>query len=493
MKTAIATEMDPEIKLLNSQINLKKDKSLNLIRKLGTIESLYDYEVLNGSLILARTFLVTLPKIYSLNLNLLEQACSYWIKRHPFLQSYVYSTGGDLTVQDFFDINYPKYYAFMNKNISEYNNLEYLETKNPHEWKNIMESELKNPFDYSNGPLWRLKLVKISDHFDHFFTNDESNYAFILSNSHVIGDGRNLIKIMLELFNIINSLLLNKTCDEMLSRFVVESKYSIEDLVENKPLPIQINESSRDFNPCVSAKTGQKINGLKQNYDYLFFKSEKINKLIKKSKQFTNDAKLTGILSTILCFSMKKLFKKYEVNDIDFNNMNYEVLASLRDKFGVSESQMGVYSVALESQINLNELNSKSFWKITEKQSIMLHERLKKNEDVYYVDCRQTIDILNGGELNLGVCNMFAFSNIGRIDYKNNGDLPIKLKQHFIIQSLRDYSSSGLFFNGISSTSNNDLCWSFSYLENYYSNKFIKELKYLIVSFIEQLIAENEA
>jgi hypothetical protein len=491
MKTVIDTEMDLEIKCLNSQINLKKDSSLNVIRKLGRIESLYDYEVLNGSLILARTFLVKVPKIYSLNLNLLEHACSFWINRHPFLKSYVYRTGSDLT--DYFDINSPKYYAFMNKNISEYNNLEYLETKNPHEWKNVMESELKKPFDYFNGPLWRLKLIKIDDEFDLYHKNNESSYAFILSNSHVIGDGRNLIKIMLELFNIINSLLLNKTCDEMSSQEVIESKHSIEELIENNPLPIKTNES-HDFNhKCVSIKTGQNFSSLKENFDYLFLKSEKLNKLIKKSKQFTTDAKLTGILSTILCLSLKKMFKKYEVNDIDFNNMKYEVLASLRDKFGVSESQMGVYSVAVENSIQLNELNSKTFWKIAEIQSKMLHEKLKNNEDIHNVDCRETIDILNDGESNLGVCNMFAFSNIGRINYKNKDDTPIKLYQHFIIQSLRDFSTSGLFFNGISSTSNGDLCWSFSYLENYYSNKFMKELKYLIVSFIEKLIDEHEA
>ena len=492
MKTVIDTEMDQEIKFTNSQINLKKDSGLNLIRKLGTIESLYDYEVLNGSLILARTFLVSVPKNYDLNLNLLEKACTFWIKRHPFLQSFVYRTESDITAQDLFDINSPKYYAFMNKDISEYNNLEYLETKNPHEWKNIMESELRKPFDYFNGPLWRLKLVKINDEFDLYYKNEESSYAFILCNSHVIGDGRNLIKIMLELFNIINSLLLNNTCDEMSSQ-VIESKYSVEELIENRPLPINVNEN-HDFNrKCVSVKTGQNINSLQQNFDYLFLKSEKINKLIKKSKQFTTDAKLTGILSTILCLSMKKLFKKYEVNDIDFNNMKYEVLASLRDKFGVSESQMGVYSIVVESSINFNDLNSRNFWKMAETQSKMLHEKLKNNEDIHNVDCREAIDILNDGELNLGLCNMFAFSNIGRINYKNSLDMPIKLKQHFIIQSLRDFSTSGLFFNGISSTSNNDLCWSFSYLENYYSNKFIKELKYLIVSFIEQLIAENEA
>ena len=113
----------------------------------------------------------------------------------------------------------------------------------------------------------------------------------------------------------------------------------------------------------MSIKTGN-LRNLNQNFEYLVIRSATVNKLIKKSKELTKQAKLTSILTTILCFSMKKLYKKYGVNELDFKNLKYEVLASLRDKICISDSQMGIYSASVANYINFGKLNFKNHFNV---------------------------------------------------------------------------------------------------------------------------------
>ena len=52
----------------------------------------------------------------------------------------------------------------MDKDVDDYGNLEYIQNlDNLISWENVAESELKSPFDFINGPLWRMKVIKLHD------------------------------------------------------------------------------------------------------------------------------------------------------------------------------------------------------------------------------------------------------------------------------------------------------------------------------------------
>ena len=80
-----------------------------VIRSLGLTESFYDFEVQNGSMLISRAFLISCSNEYDLNLDVVKQACSHWIKFHPFLQSYIYRE--HLEKSNYFEIEMKKYFV----------------------------------------------------------------------------------------------------------------------------------------------------------------------------------------------------------------------------------------------------------------------------------------------------------------------------------------------------------------------------------------------
>lgn len=282
---------------------------------------------------------------------------------------------------------------------------------------------------------------------------------------------------------------------------------SMEDLIAQKQLGLPTNKSNfNNFLPSVpysvSVKTGDpkcasfSSPSISQGFDYLFLRGETIRRLIGKSKRMRSGAKLTSILATILTLSMKRLLKKVQDDDaddrVDLDHLQYEVMVSLRSKLDISNTQMGVYSVAIENVFR-RDLSERKFWAVAGEQSRSLHRKIALNVDIANVESTQAvIACINDKTKNFARHNMFTLSNVGRITPHNDHNL-IQIKKHFVVQSLRDYGTSGSFFNGISSVGvNEDLCWSFTYNEKYYSKQFVKCLMQMIVKLINKLSTENE-
>ena len=162
----------------------------NIIRQLGLIESLYDDEVINGSFVLSRAFHVQISKSHLIENEMVHRALLFWKKRHPLLQSRILRANGNInkysTIRDI------KYFAYIdNDRVSKNDNFEYLETCDEHTWKSVLEKEVTEPFDIENGPLWRMKLLKmpVSTNED----DDINKYVFILCTHHSIGDGEYIV------------------------------------------------------------------------------------------------------------------------------------------------------------------------------------------------------------------------------------------------------------------------------------------------------------
>jgi hypothetical protein len=476
----------------NYQIMSKVEKNNNdLIRELGMTESVYDFEVSNRALMVSRAYKITCSNKYSLDLRLVEKACRFWINLHPFLQCYIKRDFKD-TIK--FNKNNKKYFYYLNKDFSEYRNLEYLEILDTYDWLNIIRQDLKIPFNDEDQPLWRLKLVKIID--TKIVQNkDDTNYLFVFTNHHAISDGKSSVQIFKQFLNILNSILLDKRCDEMNEENKIESKYSFEELGNELLKTLNINDfSNADFGKkVISEKCGNKEleNNFSSELNYIKIDGHKIKKLVKISKLKTKDVKMTSILSTIACLSIKSLVAKLNPTDIDLNNfLKYEVLVSLREKLKISDKQMGVYSTVIENHIK-DDLNENNFWRVAQEQSTTLHDRIKSNQDVSNIEIDSYIDAFNDETKNIGCYNLFAISNIGKIDYDNNSEnVVIKINEIYMFENLRYRGIGGYMCFGISTIQDNgDLCWSFNYIENYYSKQFVNDLKDSIVTFIDNLIA----
>ena len=151
---------------------------------------MYDYEILHDNFLLARAFITKVPVEYTITKENLKKSLKIWIKKHPLLQSTIQRTN-KLVIKS------PKYFVFTEKSLDEYDNFELIEIDNRLKWTEFIENELRTPLDNINGPLWRMKILKITQN-DQIDTNE---YIFMFTSHHAIGDGRNCYEINLEFFN----------------------------------------------------------------------------------------------------------------------------------------------------------------------------------------------------------------------------------------------------------------------------------------------------
>ena len=161
-------------------------------------------------------------------------------------------------------------------------------------------------------------------------------------------------------------------------------------------------------------------------------------------------------------------------------------MVSFRTKLGMIDHQMGIYSTVIQSDVK-EDLNEDNFWRIAEEQSILLHKKIKDNEDIRNIDKSSLVDLLNDANLNLGLYASFCFSNTGKIEYDN--DSIIKIDEHYMFVSLRYRGVGGYLIFGVSSMpGTNNLCVSFNFFKRYYSQRFINDLKETFSSIIDFLV-----
>ena len=327
-------------------IEKKLDES-KVIRKLGFGESLYDNELINKNMFQTRVFIVSIAKEHSLNMDTLNKALNAWIKTHTLLQATTYRELDPKQQRPLMSL--PRYFIRMNKNIPEYNNVEILNETNELKWTDLVEAELKTSLDYIHGPLWRLKCMKLQD------SLDLNKYAFVLTTSHSISDGRNGYSIGVQLLDILIDVLEDKLSDEIQP---IPSDLTSEQALEKYKLKLgfKIVKEETDFDfgtHRIPNNVGNK-NGVHGRFDFIFIESEILDKLIKKMKLKAPKAKLTSLLLILLCDSYKRACIKHKVTNIPLDRIQVAVLASLRDKLSIKNTQMGVYSNVLMSSVNFN-------------------------------------------------------------------------------------------------------------------------------------------
>ena len=137
---------------------------------------------------------------------------------------------------------------------SLFENVEVLETVDANEWSSIVESELKKPLDLIDGPLWRLKVVKLST---------QSAAHFVFTFHHAITDGRNSC-ICIRLLDICAALIDERHCEEMTDT-IIPTQYCVEDMVATYAANGQLKHDpllKRDDEEDAELRVPQKVGNL---------------------------------------------------------------------------------------------------------------------------------------------------------------------------------------------------------------------------------------
>jgi len=202
--------------------NLDESK---LIRKLGLGEAFFDNEALQGNMIQTRALMTEVSKEHDIDMPVLNKAIEIWVKRHPILQAKIRRTLDEATHKP--KTSLPKYLVYLDKPIVEYSNVELVEIGDEATWTEFFKQEIKTSLDLENGPLWKMKEVKVKNN-----EGPKNKYIFLFKTNHAISDGRNGFLVVVQLLNILGALLENETCDEMNGEIEDEFK-SLDDLLED--------------------------------------------------------------------------------------------------------------------------------------------------------------------------------------------------------------------------------------------------------------------
>ena len=458
------------------------DKS-KVIRKLGNDECLYDNEILNENFLLTHAFRTKVSKKYQVDHELVKKALQIWVKRHPLLQSYIHRTQDIESTKS--KVLTPRYFAYLNKSLDEYNNVEISETKDSNKWIEVIESELKIQFGLENEPLWRIKIIKL---LDDDKKQESDHYDFIITVHHSIGDGRNIYAIMIQFLDILGCLLEGKTCEAMNGE-VEHSTHTMEEMAEAyRSKPDYKYSKVEEFIDNVTHRTPSSIgnpNGVCGRFVGVCTESAKLQKLIKKMKKMAPECKLTSLLAGIFCMAYKKACQKHDVSDISLDSFQIYVPVSIREKLGIKNSQMGVYSPIFVCRID-KELNNGSIWGIAEEMSKQIHHRIKSNEDFEALNqMDETISLVESDSFKTRQITDLTLSNICVMN--NTKNEAIKAKEHYFCIPAIDGRFLPAILLGLTTVDGN-LCWAISYDEKVYKTGFFDDVKDEIVSLVDQLV-----
>ena len=347
-----------------------------IIRKLSDQEYFFDHNFLQGKKFISRVLLVEASTKAAINLAKLTEAAKILTKIYPMLRSTVRR---DLNN----DTKTPRYFVLMSKPFDEFNNVELIDlSQSSLEWIDIIERELRDPFDYENGPMWRIKLLKLKQQSIY-----KDNYAFIMTQTHSLGDGRCAYAICLEYLNILCDLLENKS-GQYNNVTEVPSMFTMEELVEQlkKNPEFKINcvnnyESFKPINPINKSFCPRDELDSGSRFIYFCIESDKLGKLLQKLRIKGGRARLTGLLDVLVCYAYMQTCRRHGLVDVPLEHIQFTHAVSARAKLGVADTQMGHFTRGISMLMSCDELNEHNFWQLAERDSLLLHQKIANNEE----------------------------------------------------------------------------------------------------------------
>ena len=455
-----------------------------LIRKLGLAESFFDNEALHGNMIQTRALLTKVSQQHVIDRPTLNKAIEIWTKRHPILRAKIHRTLDESDHKP--KSTLPKHLVFLDKPIDEYDNVELTEIEDESAWIECFKKEIKANLDHENGPLWKMKVVKIKN------SQSSNKYLFLLKTNHAISDGRNGFMVVVQFLNILGALLENSTCEEMNGQVEDEFK-SLDDLLESyvkNPGYKSLNKEDKPFYDFMTNRMTRKAaneHGSNSQFELMQIESEKLNKLHKKMKENAPQCKLTALLALVICKSLKATYLKYGIDDIPLDNFQMVLASALRDRLKVSYTQMGCYIANLMLRFGADQFEEGDFWKNAETLSNQIHHYLEFNEDIVDPDVVRPFYEMadNGHDFSKHDTYNTALTNIGVM--KNTSTELIKITEHYMCVPAIEKRLGSSLVNSMSTISSN-LFWCISYNEIYFKSEFVKDYKADVLAQIDKLV-----
>jgi hypothetical protein len=210
--------------------------------------------------------------------------------------------------------------------------------------------------------------------------------------------------------------------------------YTNEELAEQRRIQFELEKEDHDHQSRKSGLIVGKSDKPEGRFQFFCLESSKTKRLIASVKTKSTNSKLTSVLATVLCVAWRNLFKRFGVADVPLDKFQYVVLASIREKLGISNTQMGIYSSMLHAICKLSdslcaELENErfdSFWRLCDEQSSVLAEKLKRNEEfALYAMLDVIAALLRDGRFSNEHAN-FTLSNIGVMGNTCTGVITVK-------------------------------------------------------------------
>ena len=493
----------------------EKDDIKTVIRKLSPSELFFDENVSICDNLNSRAFFIrTKIDIYSRK-DLLDKAISSWKDAHPLLRCHIVR-----------DNHGDKCFAYAPVDIVEsqenliflYFESEEIVNNNEDVWKMFLEKELSTPLD-SSRLSWRLILIQVNIN-----VSNEYFYYLIFTTSHAIFDGRNIVKILCQLFSFLERLHLDKKIEfetyeplpamESLAKINLNSS-QFSNLFNDKSnnicslkLPESFSTSNYKpfsvYNPdkegifyYVNKKIFSTYREMVEENKNHFTAIQKISleqnitqKLLEKCKQ--HQTKLTGCLHMITILATQQIFKNFAEENIE--NVRYSTAVDMRPLLNPPIDtfiKMGTFAIGFDSNFNsfINEIDkpnfwSQNFWSYAKLESDTLHSRIFRKEHFSIVDDLSTMKQSE----NLIDLRFKQFQY--HFKFSNRGDMSglIKTENQFIefLESFTGMSytenNKSRIFTHFVETIDKNLFWSWTYNKNIiraeiadFYHKFIKD------------------
>ena len=305
---------------------------------------MYKLSTQGSSFLTGLAILQASDDIKEINNDLIKETMFYLYKRHPLLQSHIHKT--KFLKQIYFsvpDLDTER------KTIQDMN-FERVRVKSKCELVTVIENFDYKEFNYESKCL----MFKLTV-FEWNRQNEEVAFAFALTMPHFLSDGINIMTLSIELVNILNSLLQNKQCDEMLKELEVVDL--VENLVRESDLitdEMKKNYKSRWKSENISNfKSPQKLANvdadLGAKINLLSFDENSTKKLISYAK--LNNIKMNGVFIVAMLNAFKELYKE---NEIEFpEDLSLIVPISLRHRVKPSVDNSSVRFCILQDFLRI--------------------------------------------------------------------------------------------------------------------------------------------
>ncbi|RNA13590.1 hypothetical protein BpHYR1_015431, partial [Brachionus plicatilis] len=280
-----------------------------------------------GDLLVFSIGIIEGDELLILKKDVFKKVAFFLMKRHPFLRANI------LTDQEknlFFNIN-----AHLADCDCE-DDLLFFHLNSRDELQSYLEEFTKKKLDYEKK-LWRMIIFDFNE-------NGKKKYGISFWLPLFITDGLNITALQIEIANILNSLVSNTECKEMIVPLsVTENMFEItnrknligKDQLKNIEEINKIKTSKFKFDPIFKSENerGCKIK-------FFNFTEIESNKLISLSKQ--NGTRFTAFIMTCFYYSIQQLYKENNLSDpvdikfgvaanlrirldpiLDFNNIGY--------------------------------------------------------------------------------------------------------------------------------------------------------------------------